>query len=191
MGRVFAHISVSVDGHVADETGGLDWWSTDHEFDRYIDGMLGSISGMVLGRVAFDALAQFWPTAGSEMSLTQRQRMHELPKYVLSHTPVGTAWHNSHLLAGDPGTAIARAAREAGGDLAVFAGAGAIRTALSAGVLDELRLVVHPVLVGSGLRLFDATHPAQPLRMLETTELGSGVLVVRYALEATPVLPAT
>lgn len=58
MGRVFAHISVSVDGYVADAAGGLDWWSADQEFNRYIDGVLDSIGGMVLGRVAYDALAR-------------------------------------------------------------------------------------------------------------------------------------
>lgn len=191
MGSVFAHIGVSVDGYVADDAGGLDWWSADQEFHRYIDGMLESISGMVFGRVAFDALAQFWPTAGPEMSPIQRQRMHELPKYVLSHAPLDAAWHNSHLLAGDPGRAIESAARDAGGDIAVFAGAGAIRTALSSRVLDELHLVVHPVLVGSGLPLFDGTHPAQALRMRDTIPLGSGALVVRYALDAPAERPAT
>ncbi len=184
MGSVFAHISVSVDGYVADAAGGLGWWSADDEFDRYIDGMLESISGMVFGRVAFDALAQFWPTAGPEVSLIQRHRMHELPKYVLSHAPLDTTWHNSHRLAGDPRWAIESVARDAAGDIAVFAGAGAIRAALSSGVLDELRLVVHPVLVGSGLPLFDGTHPAQSLRVRETTSFGSGAHVVRYSLPA-------
>ena len=184
MGSVFAHISVSVDGYVADDAGGLDWWSADQEFHRYIDGMLESISGMVFGRVAFDALAQFWPTAGPEVSSIQRQRMHELPKYVLSHAPLDATWHNSHLLAGEPRRAIESAARDAGGDIAVFAGAGAVRAALASGVLDELRLVVHPVLVGSGLPLFDGTQPAQSLRVRETTPFGSGAHVVRYSMPA-------
>lgn len=106
MGRVFAHISVSVDGYVADDAGGLDWWSTDD-------------------------------------------------------------------------------------DIAVFAGARAIRTALSAGVLDELHFVVRPVLVGSGLPLFGDSPRAQALRMRETTRLGSGALLVRYSLDPRPDQPAT
>lgn len=187
MGRVFAHISVSVDGYVADAAGGLGWWSADQAFNRYIDGVLDSIGGMVLGRVAYDALAQFWPTAGPEVSVTQRRRMHDLPKYVLGHSVVDTTWHNSRMLAGDPATAIRDAAADAGGDIAVFAGARAVTTALSCGVLNELRLVVHPALVGSGLRLFDASYPTQPLRLLAATQFDSGVLVVRYALDPTPV----
>ena len=96
-------------------------------------------------------------------------------------------WHNSHMLAGDPATAIRDAARDVAGDIAVFAGARAVTTALSSGVLDELRLVVHPALVGSGLRLFDATYPTQALRILAATRFGSGVLAVRYALDPAPV----
>jgi len=140
MGRVFAHISVSVDGFIADAAGGLDWWSADEEFNGYIDGVLDSVAGMVLGRVAFDELARFWPTAGPDMSVTQRRRMHELPKYVLSRSPAATGWHNSHMLGPDAPAAIRDVARDVGGDVAVFAGAHAVTTALSWGVLDELRL---------------------------------------------------
>jgi dihydrofolate reductase len=177
-GRVFAHISMSVDGYIADAAGGLGWWSTDEEFNRYIDGVLDSIDGMVLGRVAYDELGQFWPTAGPEMSATQRRRMHELPKYVLSRTRAETDWHNSHVLGPDPAAAIRDAARDVGGDVAVTA-------ALGFAVLDELRLVIQPALVGSGIRLFDSTHPTRALRLLDTTPFARGVLVVRYTLDPT------
>ena len=185
VGRVFAHISVSVDGYIADAAGGLGWWSADEEFNRYIDGVLDSIDGMVLGRVAYDELAQFWPTAGPEMSVAQRRRMHELPKYVLSRTRAETDWHNSHVLGPDPAAAIRDAARDVGGDVAVFAGSGAVTAALGFEVLDELRLVIHPALVGSGIRLFDSTYPTRALRLLDATPFASGVLVVRYAFDPT------
>lgn len=129
MGMVYAHINVSVDGYINDGDGGLDWWSVDEEFNSYIDSLLDSLDGMVLGRTAYDALAQFWPIAGPEMSETQRRRMHQLPKYVLSHAPAD-GWHNSHLLGPDPAAAIGAAARGATKDIAVFAGAGAVMTAL-------------------------------------------------------------
>lgn len=187
MGRVYGHISVSVDGYVNDANGGLEWWSVDDQFNDYIDGMLDSIDGMVLGRVAYEALAQFWPTAGPEVSDTQRRRMHELPKYVLSHGgTVGSWWHNSRLLGGEPAAAIRAAAREADKDIAVFAGAGAVRSTLTLGVLDELRLLVHPSLVGSGTRLFEVGYAARPLRLLDSQTFDSGVLALRYAVEPVP-----
>lgn len=182
MGMVYAHINVSVDGYINDGDGGLDWWSVDEEFNSYIDSLLDSLDGMVLGRTAYDALAQFWPIAGLEMSETQRRRMHELPKYVLSHAPAD-GWHNSHLLGPDPAAAIGAAARGATKDIAVFAGAGAVMTALRSGVLDELRLVVHPALVGSGTRLFAGSNSSGPLQLDSSQRFDSGVVVLRYALD--------
>jgi dihydrofolate reductase len=183
MGMVYAHINVSVDGYINDSDAGLEWWLVDEGFNLYIDSLLDSIDGMVLGRVAYDALAQFWPHAGPEMSETQRQRMHELPKYVLGNTPV-SSWHNSRLLGPDPAAAICEAARGASKDIAVFAGAGAVMAALTFGVLDELRLVVHPALVGSGTRLFAGSYSARPLQLVDSKRFGSGVFVLRYALNA-------
>ncbi len=137
------------------------------------------IDGMVLGRVAYEALARFWPTAGPEMSETQRRRIRELPKYVLSHTPMASSWHNSQVLAGGTTATIRALAGGATKDIAVFAGAAAVRTTLGLGILDELRLVVHPVLVGSGTPLFDAAHPTGPLRLLKSQQFDSGVVVLR------------
>lgn len=183
MGRLFAHISVSVDGLINDGDGDLSWWSADAAFQRHIDHMLDSIGGMILGHTAFDALAQFWPSAGPEMSPTQRRRMHELPKYVLSHAPLDASWHHSHSLGPDPAAAIQSLRHDSAHDIAVFAGAAAIRAILAFGLLDELRLVVHPVLLGSGTPLFDHTLARHALRLTDTHHLDSGVLMLRYALQ--------
>jgi len=183
MGRLFAHISVSLDGFINDRAGELAWWSADEVFNRYIDRMLTSIDGMILGRTAFDALAQFWPTAGPEPSVTQRHRMHELPKYVLSHTPLDATWHNSHWLGADPAAAIRTLLRDSPHDLAVFAGASAIQSTFTHGLLDELCLVVHPVLLGSGTPLFNGSQARHVHELTDTQRLDSGVLVLRHALD--------
>lgn len=192
MGRIFAHVSISLDGFINDRDGDLSWWSADTAFNRHIDEMLDSIGSMILGRTAFDALAAFWPHAGPEMSLIQRRQMHELPKFVLSHTPPEATWHNSHPLGPDPAAAIQALRQSAPQDIAVFAGAGAIRSVLAYGLLDELHLVVHPVLLGSGTPLFDGRHPRQALHLADTQRLESGVLVLRYTMaSSTPVDQST
>ena len=83
MRRFFAHIGVSLDGFINDAAG-QPILPIDEEFQRYIDELLGSIDAMVLGRVAFESLAAYWPSAGDEVSTTQARFMHGLPKYVLS-----------------------------------------------------------------------------------------------------------
>lgn len=180
MGELYVHINVSVDGFITDAGGGLQWWAMDSEFNRYIDAMLDSIDAMVLGRTAYDALAQFWPHAGEEMSAMQRSRMHELPKYLLSHSRSPHDWHNTHLLGPDLAAALTELKDRSGRDVAVFAGAGAARSAIATGLVDELRLVVHPALVGSGTPLFPAGSPARELQLVAADQFRSGVVVLRY-----------
>jgi dihydrofolate reductase len=178
--RVFLHISVSADGYINDEAGAIDWLSADDEFERHIDRLLESIDGMIFGRVSFEQLAAFWPDAGPDVTPTQVRRMHELPKYVLSSTLQHTEWHNSHTLGDDPATAIVRLKQQDGRDLALFAGASAATSLLALGVIDELRLLVHPTLLGGGTRLFSGRYPRCELRLTDTQRFASGALLVVY-----------
>lgn len=180
MGRLFLHINVSLDGYVNDAEGEIDWHFADEEFQSYIDDLLGGIEGMVFGRVAFQELAGYWPSAGPEASSVQVRRMHELPKYVLSRTLQHTGWHNSHVLGGDPAAAIKELKQRSSGDIALFAGGAAASSAASWGVVDEYRLIVNPVLLGGGARLFDGPLPRTPMRLTGTRQFTSGALLLRY-----------
>ena len=180
MRSLFAHIGVSLDGFISDGAG-QPVLPVDEEFQRYIDELLSSIDGMVLGRVAFESLGAYWPSAGDEVSPVQARLMHELPKYVLSNS-LGdvSGWNNSHRLGGDPLSGLQALKAEGGRPIAVFAGAGAVTSALSCGLLDSLRLVVHPSLVGAGTRLFEARYPRTALRLGDTRLFPSGTMVVHY-----------
>jgi dihydrofolate reductase len=180
MRRLFLHINVSVDGYICDTGGDIDWHFADAEFQSYLDRLLTSIDGMIFGRVAFQQLAGYWPTAADGASPVQVARMHELPKYVLSRTLPHTDWHNSHLLGADPAAAIRQLKRKDGRDLALFAGAGAATSAVAMRVLDEIRLVVNPVLLGGGTRLFDGTYPKEAMRLAGTHQFASGAVLLTY-----------
>ncbi|GAA4459663.1 dihydrofolate reductase family protein [Phytohabitans houttuyneae] len=180
MGRLFLHVNVSLDGYVNDAEGQIDWHFADEEFQRYIDDLLNGIEGMVFGRVAFQELAAYWPNAGPEASAVQVRRMHELPKYVLSRTLQHTDWHNSHIIAGDPIAVISKMKQQSSGDIALFAGGGAASSAASRGVIDEYRLVVNPVLLGGGTRLFDGPIPRTAMRLTGTRQFAGGALLLTY-----------
>jgi len=177
MAKIFLHINVSVDGFICDPSGQTDWRFADEEVQSYIDELLESIDGMVFGRRAFDELAAYWPTAGDEVSVTQRRLMHELPKYVLTHRGGLTDWHNSYRLGSDP-AAVRNIQCERG--LAVFAGAEATQAFLAAEALDELRLIINPALLGGGTRLFSSHGPRTDLRLCDTRTFGSGAAVLTY-----------
>ncbi|MBF9133298.1 dihydrofolate reductase family protein [Plantactinospora sp. S1510] len=180
MGRLFLHINVSLDGYVNDADGEIDWHFSDEEFQRYLDDLLGDIDGMMFGRVAFEELAGYWPNAGPEASPVQVRRMHELPKYVLSRTLEHSDWHNSHVLDRDPAAAITELKRQSSRDIALFAGGRAASAAAGLGVIDEYRLVVNPVLLGGGTRLFDGRYPRTNLRLTGTRQFTSGALLLTY-----------
>ncbi|NRQ34007.1 dihydrofolate reductase [Nonomuraea sp. NN258] len=184
MRRLFLHINVSLDGYITTPAGDIDWRFADEEFERHIDALLESIDGMVFGRTAFEQLAAYWPTAGDEVSATQRRRMHELPKYVMSRTLRRTRWHNSHVLGEDLAAGLLELKRQGGRDLALFAGGQAATSAVRLGVVDQLRLVINPVLLGGGTRLFDDTYPTTDLQLTDTHRFASGALLLTYDVAA-------
>ena len=99
---------------------------------------------------------------------------------MLSRTLEHTEWHNSRLLGPDPGSAIAQLKQQDGRPLAMFAGAGAADMAIQLGLLNEIRLVVNPVLLGGGIRLFDPGYARTELRLTQTRTFASGALLPTY-----------
>jgi dihydrofolate reductase len=182
--KVFVSISMSLDGYIEDRAGGLDWAHHGDGFNAYVDDLLTSVDGMIFGRRAYEALSQFWPSAEGVdgITTTQFEQMRDLPKWVMSRWLASTDWSNSHLLKGDAGAAIYSLKAEGGRDIALFAGASAIQSALKAGVVDELRLIVVPVLLGGGKRLFAEDDPT-PLAFAGAQELGGGTVVMNYTLK--------
>ncbi|ASR34483.1 hypothetical protein BAY61_05190 [Prauserella marina] len=180
MRRIFSHINVSLDGYIDDAEGNIDWHFADEAFQRYLDELLQSIDGMVFGRAAYEQLAAYWPTAGDEVTAVQRSAMRELPKYILSRTLETTGWHNSHLLGDDPVAALGQLKQQQGRDIAVFAGGSAASQLLRSGVLDEIRLVLNPVLLGEGTPLFQTPYPKSTWRLAGRREFASGAVVLSY-----------
>ena len=182
--RLFLQINMTVDGYVEDANGDIDWHFADAEFDSFILDTLRSIDGMVFGRVAFEKLAAYWPTAeASASSETQRHTarlMNQLPKHVISQTITGSDWNNSHVLSGDVRAGIERLKARPGKDLALFAGAAAATSLVRLGLVDELRLIVDPLLQGGGTRLFDGTGEPIRLELTATRPFASGAVVLSY-----------
>ena len=179
--KLFLQINVSVDGYIEDPDGDIDWHFADDEWDAFILDTLESIDGMVFGRVAFEKLAAYWPTAGDDVS-TDAQRasarlMNDLPKYVLSQTLTDSAWNNSHVSTIDD---IIDLKSEPGQDLALFAGANIATEFTRAGLIDEFRMVINPLLQGGGTRLFTGAYQPTELSLKEVRRFGSGALVLTY-----------
>lgn len=183
--RLFLQINMTIDGYIEDVHGDIDWHFADDEFDEFITDMLQSIGGMIFGRVAFEKLAAYWPSAGESLTSETQQEgarlMNELPKYVLSRTLSGSDWNNSHILGGDIAAEIRELKARPGKDLALFAGAAAATSFIRLELVDEYRLIINPKLQGGGTRLFDGEYGATGLSLVDLRRFAGGALVLTYA----------
>ena len=133
-----------------------------------------------MGRVNYEEWAAFWPEQDPQENLFA-VRMNGVQKYVVSTTleePLG--WENSTLIQGDVAEEIAKLKESEGGDIAVSGSAELVRSLLQMGLLDELRLMVHPVVVGSGKRLFGEGGDEIALELVDSKTFPAGVAYLTY-----------
>jgi dihydrofolate reductase len=190
MRKLFLQINMSLDGFIEDPTAEIDWHFVDDEFEEFINATLRSIDAMVFGRVAYEKLAQYWPTAASNPGASERHieaalLMNELPKYVVSDHLDRTEWQNSHIVSGNVGAQIRELKRQPGNDIALFAGAGVAASFARLGMIDEYRIILNPALLGSGTPLFNGGFEKTNLQLRDTRQFGSGALVLTYRHDGT------
>ena len=184
MGRIIVTEFVSLDGVMEDPGGAEDFkhggWSFDfargEEGDRFkVEETLGS-EALLLGRVTYDGFADAWPSREDEFA----DKFNSMPKYVVGSSADATRWNNTTVLEGDPVQAAKRLRDEHSGDIVVHGSAQLAQTLLEHGVVDELHLMVFPVLLGSGKRLFGETSDKQTLRLVDSKIVGDGVAILTY-----------
>ena len=164
-----------------DETGfALGGWSVNF-WDDVIDGYMAEVTGapfaMVLGRRTYDIMAAFWPTAPEEAGA---KVFNEATKYVASRGRPSLEWRNSVRIEGDAADGIAKLKQEDGPELQVHGSANLIQTLLANDLVDRYRLMVFPVVVGSGKRLFaEGTLPGA-LKLVDSKVSTTGVTIATY-----------
>jgi dihydrofolate reductase len=142
------------------------------------EGLAGS-GGLLLGRRTYEIFAAYWPDAPEDDPIAAT--MNGLPKYVAStilQEPLG--WQNSTLLQGDVERAVAKLREEPGNDLLVIGSGVLAQTLMAHDLVDEYQLMIHPIILRSGRRLFIEDGPRTDLRLVNVTPTGTGVLVVTY-----------
>ena len=135
---------------------------------------------MLLGRVNYEEWAAYWPGQDPEENPMAAQ-MNAMQKYVVSTTlkePLG--WQNSTLIGENAAEEIARLKQEEGRDIVISGSGALVRSLLQYGLLDELKLMIHPVVVGGGKRLFEDGGEQKPLELVESKTFETGVLYVTY-----------
>jgi dihydrofolate reductase len=131
---------------------------------------------LLLGRRSYEFLAALWPSRSGELA----ERLNSLPKYVVSSTLEHPAWNNSTVLSGEVVDEVSKLKHELDGEINVIASFQLARTLIEHDFLDELRLMVFPVVLGAGERLFGETSDKKPLRLLATRSVGDSVAYLTY-----------
>jgi dihydrofolate reductase len=186
MGRIVVTEFVSLDGVIEAPGGGEDYrhagWTFEidrgEEGDRFKLDEVMEAEAQLLGRVTYEGFAAAWPTITDEVGFAEK--MNAMPKYVVSSTLEEAGWSNSTVLSGDVATEVARLKREVDGVILVAGSAQLVQALVEHDLLDELRLMVFPVLLGAGKRLFGDVGDKKPLRLTGSKTLGDGIALLTY-----------
>jgi dihydrofolate reductase len=178
MRKVIASLFVSLDGVMErPETWHFPYFND--EMGAAIGRAMSSTDAFLLGRRTYEEWAAFWPSQSPEEN-PMAAAINGLPKFVASTTLNEVTWQNSTLLDGDVAGEVEKLKREPGKDIVISGSATLVRSLLRDGVLDELRLMVHPVVVGSGRRLFENGEAKSSLELVSSETFSTGVLNLTY-----------
>jgi dihydrofolate reductase len=185
MGRIVVTEFVSLDG-VVEAPGGDEkhfrhsGWSFEiergEEGNRFKLDETMSAEALLLGRVTYEGFAAAWPSRDGEFA----DKFNSMPKYVVSSTLQDPEWNNTTVLGGDVVEEVATLKREQDGDIVVHGSARLVQTLVEHDLVDELRLMVYPVVLGTGKRLFDETSDKKRLRLVDSKIVGEGVAILVY-----------
>jgi dihydrofolate reductase len=186
MAQIIVSENVSLDGVVQDPTGeeGFErggWFFAAGDEDReawaklMLDEALGA-AALLLGRRSDEWFAARWLSRSGEWA----ERLNSLPKYVVSSTLHEARWSNSSVLAGEVVHEVSKLKRDVDGDIVVYASNRLVRTLVDHDLVDEFRLVVYPVVLGSGERLFSETGGKKPMHLVDVRTVGDGLVLLTY-----------
>ena len=185
MGRIVVTEFMSLDGVIEDPGGAEDFrhggWSFEisrgDEGDKFKLDETMSAEALLLGRVTYEGFAEAWPSREGEFA----DKFNTMPKYVVSSTLEEPEWNNSIVLKGDVAEEVGKLRQERDGDIVVHGSAQLVEALVEGDLVDELRLMVFPVVLGSGKRLFGATSDKKRLRLVDSKVVGDGVTILTYA----------
>jgi len=185
VGVVSAFNNVSLDGFFADENNDMSWahnMRPDPEWQAYVEGNTQSDSTLLFGRVTYQMMASFWPTPAALQGMpAMAKQMNERSKIVFSRTLNKTTWNNSRLVTTDPAAEVKRLVVETKQDLTLLGSGTIITQLLEADLLDDLTIVVTPILLGKGKSMFATAKQRHQLPLTNSRRFQNGNIVLQYS----------
>ena len=171
---------ITLDGFFEGSGQDISWHQVDEEFNDFAIEQIETVDTIIFGRITYEGMASFWPTPlAMETDPAIAQKMNTVSKIVVSHTLEKADWNNTRLIKENVFEEIARLKQQSGKDLIIFGSGNLASTFLQQGLIDEIRVIVNPVVLGAGTPLFRDIQPLN-LTLLKTRTFRNGNVLLYY-----------
>ena len=183
MRKVLVSNLVSLDGYLAAADGDLSWFGVGPDFFAYVHKMMPTLGMLLFGRVTYEMMVSYWtkPEVVRDDPLVA-PLMNELPKLVASRTLKQAGWGqwDNATVSADPVQAVRKLKAETGGDLMIFGSGGLVSTLADAGLIDEYRIMMNPVILGQGIPMFRGIRKRVPLKLISSQVFDQKMIMLTY-----------
>ncbi|MCD9020735.1 dihydrofolate reductase family protein [Cohnella silvisoli] len=185
MRKVVLFMHLSLDGYAAGPKGELNWIPYDEESMNYADEVVSTVGSPIYGRVTFELMESYWPTVPNNPSSSKRDIDHanwyeKIEKIVISRSLDRVESSHTTLIKANIAEEIAKLKQQPGKDLVIFGSPSIARTFIELGLIDEYRLTISPVILGSGITVFNDLKDKINLKLLDSRTLRSGLIALHY-----------
>ena len=184
MRKLFAFNMITLDGFFEGPNHDITWHHVDDEFNQFAIEQTRTVGAILFGRVTYELMASYWPTPAAQSDdPVVADLMNTLPKVVFSRTLQKAEWNNTRLVKDNVAQEILKMKQEPGNDLAIFGSANLLSFLMQMNLVDEHRVMVNPVLIGSGTPLFRNIRQKVNLKLVKTRTFQSGNVLLCYRPE--------
>ena len=181
MRKIILFNMISLDGFFADSNGDINWHRTDDEFNHFAIEQTSAAGGLIFGRITYELMASYWPTPAALADDPQvTEIMNSKPKYVVSRTLQQANWHNTRLIRSNLVPEMQQLKQQPGNDLFVFGSANLAATLIEHGLIDEYRLLIAPLVLGSGMPCFPGIRALLALKLISSRTFQNGNVLLTY-----------
>ncbi len=181
MRKVIFFMMMTVDGYFEGTHREIDWHNVDEEFNDFAINQLKEVDTLLFGRVTYEMMARYWPTPEARTNdPVVAERMNSIPKIVFSKSLPEVEWENTQLVKEGFAAEITKLKHQPGKDLIIFGSSDLAVTFIQYGLLDEVRVMVNPVILGRGKTLFKGINDRLRLQLLRTRVFHSGNVLLYY-----------
>ena len=188
MAEIIVSLWSTLDGFVAGANGNMDWLRADSDLSNYEIELVDNAGALLLGRITYSDFAGYWPTvangtiAADDTNRRYARRLEDLDKFVASKTPVTSLWRRTTSIGDVNHAEISRIKDSVQGDIIVYGSLTLIETLNRLELIDELHLIVHPVMLGQGRPILSSNQSMDNLELISCQSFSSGAVLMRYAV---------